>query len=199
MEKNSLKARYTYKEYKDDIKMYHTTSPFESSFQRVIEDVLKDIIRNTKIDVIISDKFRRYSTKKHSVTEYKVEGTASPDLLLAENFKYYNLKKDVMTDNNTIFHAYVEVKIPGTIKINRNNRICYTTHDRMQIHTYLKHTNGYKVIFTDGYTWIFYNNCFKPKRIIRLYEEKQWCDKERWRSLYSFLEAFIWEDKDTLT
>ncbi|MGX8850582.1 hypothetical protein [Amedibacillus sp. YH-ame10] len=188
-----MNTKYTFKEYQEDIKLYEETSPFESSYQRVIENTLGDIVRYLKLELIISDKFSKNGTGYHDVTGYKKIGTASPDLMVTKGFLYHN-KKDAI-ENKTIYYAYVEVKKPGTITFAEHEGkkdMNYTDHDRNQLQTYLSHPNGKKVIFTDGYTWVFYDGKFEDPKIIPLKENGVWNDDGRqWEKLLKLLAFFI--------
>lgn len=185
------KERYTFNNYIEDIEFYKRTSPFESSYQRVIENVLKDVLVDTGIELIVSDKFRRCNTKKHCVTQYKDEKTASPDLMLAKNFSYYNKKKQ---DKKVKFYAYVEIKIPGNIKINDKSELVYNQHDKKQLQRYLLHDSGHKIIFTDGYSWIFYHNDLQTNEKFLLYKNKLW-DSNEWDKLQKKLQLFIFDNE----
>ena len=180
---------YLYDEYVNDIKYFLDTSPFESTFQRVVENALKDTIKAENIQLIISDKFPRCHTERHCVSAYKENETASPDLLLAKNFIYANSKKKGELDKSlskTEIYVYIEVKMPGEVKV-KNGNIAYNAHDKNQIETYLNYSNNGRVIVTDLYTWVFYNCCCKNKeKIIRLYKDKKWDEKELVK-LYDFL------------
>ena len=196
MKKTISKEEYTYDNYIEDIKFYWATSPFENTFQRVVENVLKDTIRSTDIKLIISDRFPRCNTKSHCVSGYKENGTASPDLLLAKDFRYGNSKEKGKMDeelSEVEICVHVEVKMPEIIKFEKG-KIKYTKHDKNQIETYLKHPRTCKIIFTDLYTWIFYEGCLKPKKVIKL-REGEW-NQESWIEFRRFLGEFVFGGKD---
>lgn len=137
--------------YKKRIDFYTRTSPFELSYQRIIESLLETILENTGIEVIVSDRFARNGTQRHLVNAYKEKGTASPDLILAKKFSYLNT-------SDAQYIAFVEVKQPQHIKLNQDQNIVLNSHDSKQLAGYLAHQKIHKLIFTDCHIWAFYHN-----------------------------------------
>ena len=164
----------SYERYVNAIETCHRTSPYESSYQEVIKQVLEAALSNKNIDVVISKDFRRKETETHCPNGYKLTGTSSPDFILAENFVYNNRINDEIP--SPIYHALVEVKSPNAIRKNKENNLVYKKKE--QLETYLKHKNIDKLIFTDGYTWVFFYETLENPRIIELRD-----DKDEWKMI----------------
>lgn len=203
-------SRMLYENYVKGIEKCNRTSPFESSYQDTIKLVFEAALKDTGIETIISHKFSRKCTKIHCSNGYKIPGTASPDLILAENFVYHNTaNKNLIRPQ---YHALVEVKSPNAIKI-EDGKIKINLHDKNQLETYLEHPDINKLIFTDGYTWIFYYKTLLPMKIIKLRDGNTWkyseksleddfvqdileirCEPKEWVELHSFIYDFVIDD-----
>ncbi len=196
MEENNIKISKNFNEYIKQIEKCNRTSPFESSYQRIIENLLNDIIVDDEVELIVSAEFPRYNTNVHRVTQYKFEGNASPDLLLAKNFCYYNAdsKGVLKVENKSVeVRAFIEVKAAGKIKIKKND-VYIDTLDKEQLATYLEYQNCEKLIFTDGYIWIFYENCNSVEyfsKIFVLYSDNEWKNEVDWYDFIDYLKYFV--------
>jgi hypothetical protein len=169
-------ASMSYDDYVKGIEECNRTSPIESSYQYIIKKVFDAILKNTNIEAINSMDFPRECTKRHCHYGYKIINTSSPDLILAENFIYHNrINKNLVKPK---YHALVEIKIPNAIKITDNKNIRINKKDEEQLNTYLTHPNINKLIFTDGYTWIFFED-FKHKKIVNLRDGMKWKHSQR--------------------
>lgn len=193
-----------YIDYVKGIEKCNITSPLESSYQEVLSSFFKDELKDKKIDVIVSKDFPGNSTLYHCTDGYKKPGTASPDLILAKNFYYYNLDDKTLPEVD--YYALVEVKKPNTIKIN-GQFITLKSHDENQLKTYLEHPSINKLIFTDGYAWVFYYKEFDcgPQKIIEFKDGKNWkfsegnlkpdnnnlCEPKEWKELQSYISNFL--------
>jgi len=193
-----------YFDYVNGMEKCTRTSPFESSYQELVGRFIEDELINTKIDVVVSKDFPRKCTKNHCTSGYKQPGTASPDLILAKNFSYYNL--DDKNLSKVEYYALVEMKIPNTIKIEKGS-ISLTLHDENQLKTYLHHPSIDKLIFTDGYTWVFYCKEFNygPQKIIKLkngkngkfskgnlnFVDSNLFEPNEWKELQSYIRNFL--------
>lgn len=203
LEKNKL----DYEGYVRGIDVCDRTSPYEASYQESIKLVFDAALKYTNVERIISKSFRRKSTKQHCPIGYKIEGTASPDLILAEDFIYHNVSAQVLPKPK--YHALVEVKKPNEIKMTDYEEVIFNAHDKNQLETYLQHPAINKLIYTDGYTWVFYANTLVPQKIIKLRHGKEWkyskknlagyaqelhttqSEPEEWGELHSYIYDFV--------
>lgn len=203
--------RMLYDDYVNGVEVCDRTSPIEASYQDTFKLVFDAALKFTNIETIISKDFPRKCTKIHCPLGYKIEGTASPDLILAEYFVYHNRNNKNFPKPK--YHALVEVKKPNAIKITDDGEVKINLDDYNQLEKYLKHPAINKLIFTDGYTWIFYYKTLKPQKIIELRCGKAWkyssnsfpdyvqnllgtnekipCKPKEWGELHSYILDFI--------
>lgn len=160
-----------FEEYKGWIQKYinnHDTR--EINFQN---DVVKRLLEKLcpDYDVICVDT-RGCDSKRHDYYAYSgsykdnkgKKKPATPDLLICQNWDWYNKDNDSIT-----YIATVEVKSPyGSEAIYKKNFDDYFQHSYTQIKQHLDAKEINKVIYTDTFKWEFYEQTLDSHRDIIL-------------------------------
>lgn len=166
---------YLFYEYKTAIEETSILNPQERNYQECIAAFFKKLLLPFDIQVIDVSKNR--NTACHNRNDYTGD-KGTPDLLLARNYRYYNVEPE---SPRAEYIAAIEVKCPN-IKWN-------TAHNKEQLKSHLSKIRN--VIFTDCYNWHFFsdtdslNSHFEPLKSIQLN-----CDED-WEELQSYIQEFL--------
>jgi len=160
---------FSYAYYKKLVNKYWENDCREINFQnRVVIQFLDKLFINTEgisiVDVSMQNK--KKNSTIHDTFNYKLQGAASPDLLIANNWNYAN------KNNNEInYLAAIEIKSPYLDPIYNKDK--YNEHTKNELESHLE--ANLKVILTDCIRWQFFERGseFNPIRTIDLFDEKE--------------------------
>lgn len=156
--------------YKEEIDLIKTQNPVECELYSIIAGIIRSL--NTSKNISLRDVSVRRETNR---SKQFLSASGFPDFVVVER----KLKEEPQV------YGAVEAKALG-IDLNKGSTL-------RQLQDHIKTFK--KVIHTNGYEWLYYNDSFEPEWRISLGNKRKWhmTAEKDWAELMRMLNDIEWE------